>query len=655
MYDENHVTVVPKSGSYIKSDRYKLWDCFLCGELVGGIQFITDGGYKKHYESQVCDSDGRGPMRFVGRHNSLYEAKVALVEPAREYLQKKKEYELLHKTPAAALPESDCQFFPTPPEIAGKLLSAVDWKCVETILEPSAGRGDLIECAIRRNGGGLSFRYGRCELDDIDCIEIDPNLRALLIGKGFRVVHDDFLTYHTRKRYSLILMNPPFSEGDKHLLHALELCEHGGQIACILNAETIRNPFTNSRKLLARELKKHGASIRFISKGFSGAARKTDVDVALINVSMPVANTDTSIWDDLKKAQEMPLETTSLNEVAPANQIDRLIREYDLLCEAGIALMQKYNGVAPRIHNASKGDYTKPIIEMSVNGEHCGSICRPGDLNRFLRAARSRYWQELFDLPELRSKMTSAMRDEYSSTISRMRDYEFSEFNIRQVLDRIMGQIVTGVEDAILNCFDKLSAEHSYNQNVENGNVHYYNGWKTNKAHYVNSKCVIPTYGCFARGYKTDKHGNWKDTLEGLDVHGCFSTLDDLEKALDYIDCGETVPTSLERALKMAADNGVTSVPCKYFSVTFYKKGTCHIKFYDQKIVDKLNIYVGRQRMWLPPTYGKVHYDDMDSESQHVVDEFQGKEKYDEIMRAPEKYIIEAKTVPLLIGGEAAC
>lgn len=126
-----------------------------------------------------------------------------------------------------------------------------------------------------------------------------------------------------------------------------------------------------------RELKKRGASIRFISKGFSGAARKTDVDVALINVSMPVANTDTSIWDDLKKAQETPLETTSLNEVAPANQIDRLIREYNLLCEAGIALMQKYNGIAPRIHNASKGDYTKPIIEMSVNGEHCGSICPP--------------------------------------------------------------------------------------------------------------------------------------------------------------------------------------------------------------------------------------------------------------------------------------
>ena len=35
--------------------------------------------------------------------------------------------------------------------------------------------------------------------------------------------------------------------------------------------------------------------------------------------------------------------------------------------------------------------------------------------------------------------------------------------------------------------------------------------------------------------------------------------------------------------------------------------------------------------MWLPPTYGKVRYDDMDEESRRVVDEFQGREKYDEV------------------------
>ena len=35
-------------------------------------------------------------------------------------------------------------------------------------------------------------------------------------------------------------MNPPFSNGDKHLLKALKMQEKGGAIICLLNAETIR-------------------------------------------------------------------------------------------------------------------------------------------------------------------------------------------------------------------------------------------------------------------------------------------------------------------------------------------------------------------------------------------------------------------------------
>lgn len=433
-----------------------------------------------------------------------------------------------------------------------------------------------------------------------------------------------------------------------HLLHALELCKNGGQIACILNAETIRNPFTNSRKTLLKLLRKHNASIRFMEQGFSRAARRTDADVALINVNIPAANEDTSIWDDLKKAQEEHLEANGLHEVAPANQVERLTREYELLCAAGIQMMRVYNGVSDHIMSSSKSDYNRPIIGLIVDGDKADK-CGTDHINTFLRAARARYWRELFDLPELRQKMTSAMLDEYRSTVEKMKDYEFSQFNIQQVVNQIMRQIVTGVEEAIVKCFDKLSAEHSYHSDVQNENIHYYNGWKTNKAHCVNSKCIIPTYGCFARGYKPDKYGRYKDTLEGLDARGCFQVLDDLEKALDYLDKGETPATDLSRMLQYAANSGKTTVSCKYFMVTFYKKGTCHIRFHDQKIVDRLNIYVGRQRAWLPPTYGTVHYDQMDEESKRVVDEFQGREKYEKVITCPNDYIIETKVAPLLL------
>ena len=56
-------------------------------------------------------------------------------------------------------------------------------------------------------------------------------------------------------------MNPPFSNGDKHLLKALQMQEKGGNIVCLLNAETLRNPYTESRKELIRQLDKYDADI----------------------------------------------------------------------------------------------------------------------------------------------------------------------------------------------------------------------------------------------------------------------------------------------------------------------------------------------------------------------------------------------------------
>lgn len=50
-------------------------------------------------------------------------------------------------------------------------------------------------------------------------------------------------------------MNPPFETGDLHLLRAIELALKT-KIACILNAETIKNQFSESRKRLAFFLKK---------------------------------------------------------------------------------------------------------------------------------------------------------------------------------------------------------------------------------------------------------------------------------------------------------------------------------------------------------------------------------------------------------------
>ena len=157
MYYENHVTLEQSESYHTDHGRRMEWHCFHCGERVGTIEYYSNPcTWEKHYESLVyCDNQR---MKHVGWHDSLYAAKCALLEPAREYLRELRAEAEQTKVAAAALPESDCGFYPTPPEIAGKLLSGVNWDHVESILEPSAGRGDLIEYALRRNGSSRNHR-----------------------------------------------------------------------------------------------------------------------------------------------------------------------------------------------------------------------------------------------------------------------------------------------------------------------------------------------------------------------------------------------------------------------------------------------------------------------------------------------------------------
>lgn len=164
------------------------------------------------------------------------------------------------------------EFYPTPESLLEKIFAEVDWEDVHTVLEPSAGKGDIVDYIVK-HGNRTRDNYKYDKDLDIDCIEPDNNLQHILKGKGYRLVHNDFLSFTTYKQYDLVVMNPPFSNGDKHLLKALELQKNGGNIICILNAETIRNPFSNTRKLLMEKLEEYQANIFFLSGEFEQAEK----------------------------------------------------------------------------------------------------------------------------------------------------------------------------------------------------------------------------------------------------------------------------------------------------------------------------------------------------------------------------------------------
>ena len=72
----------------------------------------------------------------------------------------------------------------------------------------------------------------------------------------------------------------------------------------MINAETIRNPYTETRKALVQQLERYNASIEYIENGFAQSARRTDVEIALIKVYIENVQEESDIYNRMKEAEE---------------------------------------------------------------------------------------------------------------------------------------------------------------------------------------------------------------------------------------------------------------------------------------------------------------------------------------------------------------
>jgi hypothetical protein len=550
---------------------------------------------------------------------------------------------------------SDTQFYPTPPELAKRMFAGLDWDEIQTVLEPSAGKGDLIEAIGREafdSGNWKNYRALSYKTLEVDCLEIDPYLRSILkyqfgderksaeyenclkydngnlkketllyqtLDKtAVRIVHDDFLTYKPYKRYDLIAMNPPFKDGDKHLMHALDIQKGGGAVICILNAETLRNPCTNARRELAKRLDKLGATVEYVEGGFANAERKTDVEAAIVKAYIPAQESRSDIFDRIERAAEAEEFNEDATDLAVSDFVEAAVQQYNYECRAGMELMREYKAMVPRImKNVANNAYDHPMLILKIDGKSDLHV------NDYLKMVRGKYWRWLFNNEKVTGKLTARLQSEYMDTIDEMRNYDFTIFNIKQVMVEMNAQIISGIKNEIMNIFDKLTAEHSWFPDNQQ-NIHYYNGWAANKAHKLGKKSIVPAH---LQTNSWDKRA--------FDISGAYGLLSDIEKVFDYLSGNmsrEPMKTDILSALNAASESGRTrKISCTYFDIDIYKKGTVHIKYTYPELVERLNIYAAQNRNWLPPNYGKVRYSEMTEKEKAVVNDFHRDESEAEI------------------------
>ncbi len=488
-------------------------------------------------------------------------------------------------------------FYPTPEGIIKKMWGKIQNNDYNLkILEPSAGRGDIFD---------NMPEYIKRHNPILYCIESDFNLQAILLKKDYRLLDNDFLSYDGEMIFDIIIMNPPFNAGAKHLLKAIDIL-YKGEIVCLLNAETLNNPYTNERKLLIRKLEELNAEIEELGKVFVDGERKTKVDVVLIYIKRE-KDIEDYFLDGLEKEESVfNTDIEETKELIKERGIEFLVADYNRTMKEGLSLLKQYYKSYDRLKTF--------LFDDKYNSF---DVSYKEKVNNFIKSVKIYYWKNVLELPDVKKRLVSNKKQELEYLLNQFSEMVFSEKNIYQFILNVMNNYKNYIKEAILEVFDRLSRRHAYvgSPYLEEKNIHYFNGWKTNKAFRVNKRVILPVD-------TINYIGEWNIAYQDMEK------LKDIDIVMNYFagyNSFETIGEACNRCFEMGQTKNIQST---FFEIDAYKKGTLHLKFKDEDLLRKFNIFVCREKKWLPFDYGAKDINKMNEKEKEVVKNFEGIEKY---------------------------
>lgn len=124
------------------------------------------------------------------------------------------------------------QYFWTPRPVAEIMLSHVSWQTEMRILEPSAGRGELLGHLLDIMPHWVKPKIVTIEIEPLYYDELIQRYPADMWEVGH--INGDFLDIEVEAigKFDLIIANPPFTQGQdiKHIRHMVNFVENYGQI-----------------------------------------------------------------------------------------------------------------------------------------------------------------------------------------------------------------------------------------------------------------------------------------------------------------------------------------------------------------------------------------------------------------------------------------
>lgn len=438
-------------------------------------------------------------------------------------------------------------FFPTPTNV----LEQMGIDCYnKTVLEPSAGSGNIIDY-LKENG---------CK-QVLSC-EINEKLSEIVKSKSKFLKNDFFkVTPEEVSHIDLIVMNPPFSNGAKHLLHAWEVAPDGCEIISLMNYQTIDNDYSRERRELLSVIESYGSKVN-MGNCFKQSERNTEVEIGLIKLYKPKGNENEFegffMDEDPEEHQE--------NGIMKYNAVRDVVQRY----VSSVKCFEEHEVVSNKMNDLTS---LFGIGSFSISIGHNDNVTTKDD---FKKELQKKAWLYLFNLMNLNKYVTSGVMKDINKFINNQQNVPFTMKNIYKMFEIIVGTREQTFNKSLVEAIDKFTM-HTYENryNVE--------GWKTNSGHLLNKKFIVNNL--VETGWSGD------GSLQArVSMYGNEDNLHDLIKILCSITATDYSSTSrlndFFRSYKVFPNKWHE---WNFFSIKGFKKGTLHIKFNDEKQWELIN------------------------------------------------------------------
>lgn len=461
-------------------------------------------------------------------------------------------------------------FYPTPDEVIERMMMGEE-TAGQTILEPSAGKGNIVDW-LQEHGATV-----------IAC-ENDPNIRKLLNGKC-EIIADDFLTVTSEQvsHVTQIVMNPPFSHGAEHIIHAYEIAPAGCTITALCNSDNFERWFSDKNKDRLKELIELYGRRECLGDVFKQAERRTYCNVELVKLYKEGSGKNEFDGYFFAEYDEDDNSNTEPG-LMEYNVVRDLVNRYT----SAVKMFDTVKELADRINDTAKAATSAygyvPIKFTTVNAKGDEQVITRAQYKKELQKY---YWHIIFNKLNMEKYSTQTLREQMNKFIEQQSHIPFTMKNVYRMLQIIVGTTGQRMKTALSDAFDLICSFSAENSTAGEK-------WKTNANYMVNRKFIVP-YIC--DGY--DWNNNPKTYVE-VKWDGYTNKINDVVKAICYI-----TGTNYDEigCLREKAKSWFWGewYEWGFFRCKGYKKGTMHFEFLDEDVWFKFNYECAKAKGWALP------------------------------------------------------